>query len=411
MIGTHATKLFSSKVKQSALNADIIAEVPKYYICSHTISMRQKYWALPLSAAEIGIYREMAKFERENKPKKIPDIEDPRLVKQLLLPYKQSYVSVSPVPSCGVLHEISQRSFEKKIFPMYRRVIQPNFAAWSTHGEMLLNQKGRIALLAKSLRNFPKNKKSISEYITIRCKVEKMNVSSGMAAVLFPSITAIGGAVHTIERAVNKKLDFALGFKNLDFTTSGSLGNALKGKKVIPQLILDEITATADVILLLKLERGASEEEKKEVLQYLQNNPLHRIAGGTTWEYSATLETYNDNYTFIVDCSKEVEKELEQSGIDVLDVAFDKYKNRGETNEKTGLFEITEKTSVIINHTGYAFLEKPRIRTNARNNYPHAWVEPVFSVVEQETFSRRAFWTRKEKKFGVVFRSPLNISG
>ncbi|AWY03347.1 hypothetical protein [Pasteurella multocida] len=403
MIGTHAPKLFSSKVKQSALNADIIAEVPKYYICSHTISMRQKYWALPLSAAEIGIYREMTKCERENQPKKVPDIEDPRLVKQLLVPFKKSYVSVSPVPSCGVLHEISQRSFEKKIFPMYRRVIQPNFAAWSTHGEMLLEQKGRIALLVKPLRHFTKKKKSISEYITIRCRVEKMNVSSGMTAVLFPSITAIGGAVHTIERAVNKKLDFALGFKNLDFTTSGSLGNALKGKKVIPQLILDEITATADVILLLKLERGASEEEKKEVLQYLQNNPLHRIAGGTTWEYSATLETYNDNYTFIVDCSKEVEKELEQSGIDVLDVAFDKYKNRGETNEKTGLFEITEKTSVIINHTGYAFLEKPRIRPNARNNYPHAWVEPVFSLVEQEKFSKRVFWTRKEKKFGVVF--------
>ncbi|MCL7759375.1 hypothetical protein [Pasteurella multocida] len=403
MIGTHAPKLFSSKVKQSALNTDIIAEVPKYYICSHTISMRQKYWALPLSAAEIGIYREMTTAEREKQPKKVPDIEDPRLVKQLLVPFKKSYVSVSPVPSCGVLHEINLRSFENKIFPIYRKIIQPTVAAWSTHGEMLLEQKGRIALLVKQFRYFPKKKKSLSEYLTIRCKVERMNVSSGMTAILFPSITAIGGAVHTIERAVNKKLDFAVGFKNLGFTTSGSLGNALKGKKVIPQLILDEITATADVILLLKLECGASEEEKKEVLQYLQNNPLHRIAGGTTWEYSATLETYNDNYTFIVDCSKEVEKELEQSGIDVLDVAFDKYKNRGETNEKTGLFEITEKTSVIINHTGYAFLEKPRIRTNARNNYPHAWVEPVFSVVEQETFSRRAFWTRKEKKFGVVF--------
>ncbi|HED4400732.1 TPA: hypothetical protein R4323_002199 [Pasteurella multocida] len=403
MIGTHATKLFSSKVKQSALNVDIIAEIPKYYICSSTISMRQKYWALPLSAAEIGIYREMTTAEREKQPKKVPDIEDPRLVKQLLVPLKKSYVSVSPVPSCGVLHEISQRSFENKIFPIYRKTIQPTVAAWSTHGEMLLSQKGRIALLVKPLRHFTKKKKSLSEYLTIRCKVERMNVSSGMTAILFPSITAIGGAVHKIERAVNKKLDFAVGFKNLDFTTSGSLGNALKGKKIIPQLILDEITATADVILLLKLERGASEEEKKEVLQYLQNNPLHRIAGGTTWEYSSTLETYNDNYTFIVDCSKEVEKELEQSGIDVLDVAFDKYKNRGETNEKTGLFEITEKTSVIINHTGYAFLEKPRIRTNARNNYPHAWVEPVFSVVEQETFSRRAFWTRKEKKFGVVF--------
>ncbi|HDR1268598.1 TPA: hypothetical protein QB264_001846 [Pasteurella multocida] len=403
MIGTHAPKLFSSKVKQSALNADIIAEVPKYYICSHTISMRQKYWALPLSAAEIGIYREMTKCERENQPKKVPDIEDPRLVKQLLVPFKKSYVSVSPVPSCGVLHEISQRSFEKKIFPMYRRVIQPNFAAWSTHGEMLLEQKGRIALLVKPLRHFTKKKKSISEYITIRCRVEKMNVSSGMTAVLFPSITAIGGAVHTIERAVNKKLDFAVGFKNLSFTNSGILGNALKGKKVIPQLVLDEITANADVIILLKLERGASEEEKQEVLRYLQNNPLNRIAGGTTWEYSACLDKYDDNYTFIVDCSKEVEKGLEQDEVDALDAAFDKYKNKGEINEKTGLFEITEKTSVIINHTGYAFLEKPRYRQYARNNYPHAWVEPVFSVVEQETFSRRAFWTRKEKKFGVVF--------
>ncbi|MFC0920429.1 hypothetical protein ACFGWN_12665 [Pasteurella multocida] len=404
MIGTHATKLFSSKVKQSALNVDIIAEIPKYYICSSTISMRQKYWALPLSAAEIGIYREMTKYERENQPKKVPNIEDPRLVKQLLVPFKKSYVSVSPVPSCGVLHEISQRSFEKKIFPIYRRVIQPNFAAWSTHGEMLLSQKGRIALLVKSLRHFPKKKKSLSEYITIRCRVEKMNVSSGMTAILFPSITAIGGAVHTIERAVNKKLDFAVGFKNLGFTTSGSLGNALKAKKVIPQLILDEITATADVIILLKLEHGTSEEEKQEVLRYLQNNPLNRIAGGTTWEYNAYLAKYDDNYTFIVDSSKNVEKELEQEGMDALDVAFDKYKNKGKINEKTGIFEITEKTSVIINHTGYAFLEKPRCRQYARNNYPHAWVEPVFSLVEQEKFSKRVFWTRKEEKFGVVFK-------
>ncbi|HDR1113274.1 TPA: hypothetical protein QB287_001237 [Pasteurella multocida] len=403
MIGTHAPKLFSSKVKQSALNADIIEEVPKYYICSHTISMRQKYWALPLSAAEIGIYREMTKCERENQPKKVPDIEDPRLVKQLLVPFKKSYVSVSPVPSCGVLHEISQRSFENKIFPIYRKIIQPTVAAWSTHGEMLLEQKGRIALLVKQFRYFPKKKKSLSEYLTIRCRVEKMNVSSGMTAVLFPSITAIGGLIHKIEREVGQKIDFAVGFKNLDFSTSGKTTSQLKGKMVVPSLILDEITATADVILLLKLERGASEEEKKEVLKYLQNNPLNRISGGTTWEYSVTLEKYNDNYTFIVDCSKEVEKGLEQDEVDALDVAFDKYKNKGEIKEKTGLFEITEKTSVIINHTGYAFLEKPRCRQYARNNYPHAWVEPVFSVVEQETFSRRTFWTRKEKKFGVVF--------
>ncbi|MDC4237640.1 hypothetical protein [Pasteurella multocida] len=403
MIGTHAPKLFSSKVKQSALNADIIAEVPKYYICSRTISMRQKYWALPLSAAEIGMYRAMSEEEREQQPQKIPNIEDPRLVKQLLMPFQNSYISVSPVPSCGVLHEISQRGFENKIFPIYRRTIQPVFSAWSNHGEMLLEQKGRIALLAKSLRHFPKKKKSISEYITIRCRVEKMNVSSGMAAVLFPSITAIGGLIHKIEREVGQKIDFAVGFKNLDFSTSGKRTSQLKGKVVVPSLILDEITATADMILILKLNRRISDVEKYDILNYLRENPINRVAGGTTWDYSVSYEKYNDNYTFIVDCSKEVEKWLEQDEVDALDVAFDKYKNKGEINEKTGLFVLLEKTSVIINHTGYAFLEKPRIRTNARNNYPHAWVEPVFSLVEQEKFSKRVFWTRKEKKFGVVF--------
>ncbi|WP_424408127.1 hypothetical protein [Pasteurella sp. PK-2025] len=354
-----------------------------------------------MTAAEMGVYRAISEEERKQHPQKIPNIEDPRLVKQLLMPFQNSYISVSPVPSCGVLHEISQRGFENKIFPIYRRTIQPVFSAWSNHGEMLLAQKGRIALLIKSLIESRQQKKSKSAYLTIKCRVEKMNVSSGMAAILFPSITAIGGAVHTIERAVNKKLDFAIGFKNLSFTKSGVLSNAVKGKKVIPQLTLDEITATADVIILLKLKRGTSEEEKKEVLDYLQSNPLNRIAGGTTWEYNAYFAPYNDNYTFVVDDSREVEQEL-QEGKDALDVAFDKYKNKGEVNE-TGLFEITEKTGVIINHTGYAFLESPRPREHTRNNYPHAWVEPVFSVVKQEIFSKSVFWTRKEEKFGVIF--------
>ncbi|MFC1040100.1 hypothetical protein ACFGZ5_11805 [Pasteurella multocida] len=404
MIGTHAPKLFNSKIKQSAINAKIIGDIPPYFICSKTIFMDQEYWALPLSAAAIGTYRVMSKEQREEEPKKIPDIEDARGVKQILLPYRNSYVSVSPVASCGVLHEINQRVFKNKIYPNKTWTIQPTMAAWSTHGEMLLNQKGKITILLKQLRNLKKNKKSFSKYITVKCRVEGMNVSSGMTAVLFPSITAIGGLIHKIEREVGQKIDFAVGFKNLDFSTSGKTTSQLKGKVVVPSLILDEITATADMILILKLDRRISDVEKYDILNYLRENPINRVAGGTTWDYSVSYEKYNDNYTFIVDCSKEVEEEL-QEGIDPLDIALEKYKNKGEVNEKTGVFEVTEKTGVTVNHTGYAFLEKPKKRNYTRNNYKHAWAEPIFSVVKQEKFSKNIFWTRKQKQYCVVWEN------
>lgn len=404
MIGTHSAKLFNSKLKQSSLNAEIIAPVPKYYICSSTVNLRQKFWALPLSAADMPMYREMVDFERESQPRRIPDIEDPRLVKQLLIPFKDSYIALSPVPSCGLLHEISQRSFEDKIYPIYRRTIQPVVAAWTNHGEMLLNQKGKLALLMKGLAKSNKEARSNTRYITIKCRIEKMNVSSGMAAVLFPSITAIGGAIHKIERVVNRKLDFAIGFKNLSYTMAGVVSQTVRAKKVVPQLILDEMTGNAELIILLRTQKDTTEEENQKILEYLQKNPLHRIAGGTTWEYYVGYEKYNDSYTFMLDMSSEITGEINEDN-DVLDVTFEKYKNKGEINKKTGIFEIKEVTDVIINHTGYALLEEPKQRENTRGGYPHAWCEPIFSVIKQEKFSNEAFWTRKEEKFGVIWKN------
>ena len=82
MLGTHSVKTLNSALKQEAICAEIIAQVPNYLICSQTINARQKYWALPQSAANIKPFRDISKTAT-TAPIVIPDLTDGHLDRRI----------------------------------------------------------------------------------------------------------------------------------------------------------------------------------------------------------------------------------------------------------------------------------------------------------------------------------------
>ena len=158
MISTHTPKIFNSRIKSSAIAAKIERRVQDCIICSQTTDMRRELWAAPVNAADMKQWREtVAKLPDDFVlGSSLPDITDPQL-KQLLVPVdwrNNSYISVTPVASMGVIHELFHRLYEQKL-PYRKWVIQPKKVATASHGEALLRQSGLFACCAEVQQNYP----------------------------------------------------------------------------------------------------------------------------------------------------------------------------------------------------------------------------------------------------------------
>lgn len=378
MQATHSSKLINSTAQQDAVCADIIDVLDKRLISSQSVKLTQKYWSCPRNAADIKLYKDTPPIVY------LPPIQDARAVKQLLIPtddwHNDSYVAVSPLESLGLLHELYTRLQNAKDNIHKRFLLEPTIAAWANHGELVVRQKGRLYLLQRGLAQEinTRNKEQVEPMVCLSFVVQNANVCSGFLAYGHPSICAVGGLVHSIERAVGDDIQFALGLNNVYFEGQKRYPRFRKSDKQTVWSFTNELTATLDVHLLLK------SKDLEKLYQYLQDNPFKRFAGGSVWDCRISIANIAPVANYIIDdtCYANIKT-------DILDYALFVHSAVPATHH--------------INCVGYATLELPSHKDNSRENYPHAWAEPLYAVTKQENFSKKAWWTRTFKQNHVIW--------
>lgn len=398
MIATHTPKYFNARVKNEAI-CSRIENVAEYLVCSKNVSMRKELWACPLNSANMKKTRaEIEALEDGSEVEAyLPNITDPK-VKQLLLPFDGDYISVSPVPSVGLLNELFNRLREQRIHN-YKHIIQPNLLALANHGEGLLSQAGFIRALRRGV--FRVDKKEYKDnFVQLTANCQSMNISNGMVAIGFPAITAIGGLVHSIERKIGKDILFSIGLKKCNWKKGIEKSVAVVGKKVSNVLVTDEVKANADIVILLKTD---DVNDLESIAKELKG--VTRICGGSLFNENVSIikNGMPDYASYLYDCSFNLKATNEK---DVLQVALDFYAS--DRKEVDGKLKATGN-NYTLNQTGYALLETPTERNNSRNGYKHAWVEPVFSLVAQTDMCNLAWWVRSQDEQGVFWHG-INLN-
>lgn len=409
MIATHTSKMFNARLKISGLAARIIVTHPPYLVSSQTVTMRREFWAAPTNAANIRHWRDIAgnlPEDYELEPS-FPGITDTQL-KQLLLPLEwrqNSYISVTPVASMGVIHELYQRLYEMNI-PYRKWTIQPTVAAMANHGEALLMQGGVVRMLRRGQAKVTQGRWQGS-FVQLTARCEGMNISSGMVAVGFPALTAIGGFVHSLERSIGHDIEFAFGMQSADWvsgvpkiqTHHGAYGpftgRTAGGKvKVGPGYSTEEITANCSIVLLLR-----SDAPLEALVKALERT--HKLAGGVLFDLDVSVVTDGNppEASYLLDASADIVRK-QKDGVDSLQAALEMYAldgswHEGEWNQP--------RNGYTLNQTGYAFLEHPIERAGSRGNYPHVWAEPVFSLITQGSMTENSWWSRTCSESSGVF--------
>lgn len=390
--GTHSPKILNAQIQQNPICAKIIAELPRYFISSQEVSGRD-VWAMPLNGADMPAAKASLP---ETFPNHLPDFQDGSL-KQILLPYFNSYIAAAPVCSAKVMNVVHNTLSEK---PNKHHNLQSNFAAWTNHGEQIWTQKGRQRLFLTRTRLAQKTFRLPENVVCLKFRCENLNISGGMLSVGAPAITAIGGMVHAWERDFSAEICFAIGLSEMRWTSLHTLGtnysrNSVSKQRAKIKIVSDEIKGNATIYLLLK-------SKKAKLNDFICRNlqTIHRFAGGTVWDLEV-LENQEISTVFMIEQNEKVQSDIEKyaliSSANALQIAAQIY----ETPETWG-YDHTDRTTYSINHTGYAFLEQPVARGKARNGYLSAWVEPIFSVIAlTDTPEKSPFWRRVEVENAV----------
>lgn len=229
-------------------------------------------------------------------------------------------------------------------------------------------------------------------------------------AIGWPALTAIGGVAHVIERKTGLKIEFAVGMKKnywkfgtekLSVPTMNSKKRAGRGTVgIIPGYVRDQIKATAEIIVLFR----TADDHRSHPMIVDALKGITRLAGGSLFDVSVSVcsDQLPPAAAYLIDAGQDVKRLLKAGGHqDSLDAALSMYGADGEW--KNGEW-FQSRNGYTLNQSGYALLEAPKIRKNARSNLCHAWVEPVFSLVTQGSVSDGAWWRRETAEAGVAWR-------
>lgn len=388
MIATHNPKTFNPRLKQSPVVARL-AGVPDYLLCSQHVAGRELF-AASSNAADIREARQMAVTAAF--ATSIPELQDGR-AKQLLLPWSGSYVAVTPLPSGKVMQQVHERARTMQEHPRlwaHMGTIQPVAAAANNHGDPVAEKGGRALLVEQRIWPLTGPVAGTLEAVfgcdgvLYSADVTGLQVSSNYVQAGLPAITAIGGAVHVIERATGIDLPFALALEPFSDWQEGKMGGRGKNAQAVKDMIVDEITANVRLHLLLQ----CPPEQQQAVIDALQS--LTRIAGGAVWNaqaHSVTPETAQPPLRWVMP----VQVTAAADG-DLLDTMLDMRRQRPK--------------QLGIVQSGFALLHEPRQQAMSRaDNRLHAWAEPVFTAALLDMpLTQDGFWRRHEAKWVVCWK-------
>lgn len=387
MIATHNPKTFNPRLKQSPVIARLDADKLPLHMLHSGNTTGNDLFAAPRNAADMSLARAeaMAKAQATNFETKIPDIEDGKL-KQLLLPWQSEYVAITPLPSGKVMQQVHERARMMQEHPRlwaHMRLIQPVPAAANNHGDPIAAKAGRVLLVEQ--RTFPVAAQDVDSTfgvhgVLLTADITGLQISSNYVQVGMPAITAVGGAVHVIERETGLSLPFAVSIDPFDRWNDGKMGGrrALDGSAV-KDVVLDEITANTRILLLLE----CAPYDHAIVKNALQK--LTRIAGGTLWNHtlsSIAPDTVQPPRRWIMPGTV-----IPRDGRDMLESCL--------------FLRRTEPADRALTQAGYAFLHEPRTQAMARNNGGlHAWAEPMFNMCRLQMLDAGGFWRYKQNTAG-----------
>lgn len=412
MIGTHTPKLANAKLKQNAIRAQLVGTVPAGLVCSQTVNMRREYWALPRSAANMKLERELVAEGGFDTSPLLPPIQDPNL-KQLLLPLsgwpEGHYTCVAPAYSCGVLHELNQRLLERQL-PFRRWVLQPTPAAMANHGEMLMLQSGIVRLMQRGCQAPANQQRGTTKlnFVQMTARVEHMNISSGLACVGWPAITAIGGLVHALERQLGYGIEFAFGQRHMQWINGipkmvNPGGNPTPASKTEragmaygplvprPAFSAEEIQGNGKVVLLL---RNRDRDGRLAAIAKALTG-ITRLAGGPLRDVQ--IQVRKGVYPPVADYMHQAHS-IPIEGEDTLDTVLRHYAQGGTW---VGRQWYQADRSHLLSMVGYGYLEAPSLKPNARDNYPHAWAEPLFGHIRLGRLEPSGWWHREDGRWGA----------
>lgn len=384
MIATHNPKSLNPRLKQEPVSARL-AGVPDYLLCSQHVA-GQELFAAPSNAADIREARQMAAtavFATST-----PELQDGR-AKQLLLPWQSEYVAITPLPSGKVMQQVHERSRKMQDNPRlwaHMRTIQPVAAAANNHGDPVAEKGGRALLIAQHIHPLTGPVAGTPEAVfgcdavLYSADVTSLQISSNYVQAGLPAITAIGGAVHVIERATGIDLPFTVALEPFSDWQEGKMGGRGKNAQAVKDMIVDEITANVRLHLLLQCQPA----QQQAVIDALQS--LTRIAGGAVWNaqaHSVTHSTIQPPLRWIMPV------QVTAADRDLLDTMLDMRRQRPK--------------QLGIVQSGFALLHEPRQQAMSRaDNRLHAWAEPVFTAALLDMpLTQDGFWRRHEAKWGV----------
>lgn len=382
MIGTHTSKLTNPKAQQNALSAEIIGEINPKWICSSTVDLEKKFFACPKNAADISKWKLIAAEANHNKKNNLnyflPDITDGRFVKQILLPLDDSYenyVNASPVESLGLLREVWIRSKELEISP-WRYILEPTPSAYANHGELMLDQAGRLALLMRRIDYTVLKRGAKTTCVALIADITNINIGAGWIGAGFPAITGVGGLVHALERNIGAKIAFAIGFKSLEcsrYTLGTNYARKTQKNLITKPRLISELNGNGQVVLLLHC--PGYEKQIAEIV----TQQTTRINGGSL---------HNKVVKIIINQSPPIASYLKDFSSYIC-----------PTNNTDILTDslLSYQDGYLINQIGFASLEEPVFgRTAVRSpDYPHSWCEPLHTVLSQSSFDDDCWWHRR----------------
>lgn len=377
MIATHNPKTLNSKLKQAPICA-VVAPAHPHFLHSGNVHGRELF-AAAQNAADTKAARGMA----ENAglvETSIPQPTDGK-IKQLLLPYLDDYVALSPVPSLKIMDELYERTKELRESkqPPYlfskKAIIQDSAVASNNHGDPVAAHGGKLWVISQHV--YPVKPEKLLTFSTdgvlITADVQGLQVSSNYVQSGMPAITAIGGLVHVLERQTGQKLSFAVGFGETHDTihqTAKKTGT-VKGGKYTIDLNTEETTVNTMVYIFVATDNPAPVQDAAQKIK--------RIAGGTAWNITADPVTTEHQVPIV--------RWLNPLVVDTAPHADTLYAyiEQKRTNPAT--------TAIVQN--GYVMLHEPFEHPYSRaDSKMFAWAEPVHCMCSVE-YAITSLWQLK----------------
>lgn len=390
MVGTHSVKALDSRNKQSALRVGL-KNIGDDIFGSHLLNTR--YYAVPRNAADIKTARLEAvqanadAVSLEEYGTFIPKIQDGK-IKQVLLPYLNDYLSLTPTPSMHIMDMLNQYSLS---FGSYmKHCVQPIPASIANHGDPVCAQGGYLKLVRNWVpKSIPSQAAEFPhDVIIIKARCENMNISSSYVSMGLPQLTAIGGFVHSLERQVGASLPFAFGIKPFHHNVTAIKRGTVQIKKSTdpskPVIISDEITVNAEIVLALNINDPLIYEKLQAY-----SKKINRFAGGALFDLTVELSNHVEGYYWYekdndptpnaqVKLPDDMDYKANISDAQVLQ----KYLEwESEYPAFSGFLKSLNFNFRLI-QSGYALLNQPVPDDLARSESKlHAWGEPVFSLI------------------------------